>query len=130
MSDYFYIESQLNQLVLTIDGFRRDGLLVMYPPYGGANQLWTKGPNETLVSKMGLVADVMYSHTEEGTNCIGYFPTGNPNQKWKYRNGQIVSLLSDLVIDITDGNENVSTPVRMWHDTGSLQQKWIYTAPD
>ena len=30
----------------------------MYPAYGGANQLWTWEPNDTLVSKMGLVADI------------------------------------------------------------------------
>ena len=81
MSGYFYIQSQLNKLVLTINGFTLGGLLVMYPAYGGANQLWTWGPNDTLVSKMGLVADVGGVNRDTGAKCFGYFPNGGVNQK-------------------------------------------------
>lgn len=125
MSGYFYLQTQLrSQFVLTIDGFTVSGLLAMYPIYGGANQLWKFGPNDTLVSKMGLVADVKDGSTVPKTNCIGYFPTGADNQKWSYENGQIISKLNDLVIDITDADTTVSTPVQMWQNTGEPQQKW------
>ncbi|CAH3159763.1 unnamed protein product, partial [Porites lobata] len=128
MSEYFYIQSQLNNLVLTIDGFTLGGLLAMYPAYGGANQLWTWGPNDTLVSKMGLVADVSGVNRDAGAECIGYFPNGGVNQKWIYRNGQIVSIMNNLVLDIQDGDTTVSTPVQMWQDNGTLQQKWSFVS--
>ena len=126
MSEYFYIQSQLNNLVLTIDGFTLGGLLTMYPAYGGANQLWTWGPNDTLVSKMDLVADVSDVNRDAGAECIGYFPNGGVNPKWIYRNGQIVSIMNNLVLDIQDGDTTVSTPVQMWQDNGTLQQKWFF----
>ena len=126
MSLYFYIKSQLNNLVLTIDGFTQGGLLVMYPAYGGAHQLWTWGPNDTLVSKMGLVVDVSRGNRDAGAECIGYFPNGGVNQKWIYRNGQIVSIINNHVIDIKNGDTTVSTPVQLWHDNGELQQKWCF----
>ena len=122
---YFYIKSQLNQLVLTIDGFTLRGLLVMYPEYGGANQLWTWGPNDTLVSKMGLVADVSDVNRDAVAKCIGYFPNDGVNQKWIYRNDQIASRMNNLVIEIPNGDRKVSTSVQMWHDSGTLQQKWL-----
>lgn len=125
MSGYFYVQTQLqSQSVLTIDGFTVNGLLAMYPKYGGANQLWKWGPNDTLVSKMGLVADVKDGSIVPGTKCIGYFPAGGVNQKWIYENSQIISKMNNLVIDITDANTTVSTPVQMWQNTGKLQQKW------
>ena len=125
MSGYFYIKSQLNQLVLTIDGFKLSGLLVMYPAYGGANQLWKWGPNGTLVSKMGLVADVSDVNRDAGAKCIGYFPNDGVNQKWIYRNDQIASRMNNLVIEIPNGDRKVSTQVQMWQDCGTLQQKWL-----
>ena len=129
MSRFFYIQSRLNQLVLTIDGFSFGGKLLMYPAYGGANQLWSWGPNNTLVSKMGLVADVFQANNDPGTNCIGYCPNGGENQNWQYKNGQIISTMNGLVMEIKDGNTNVATEVQMMHSNiGELKQHWVLVA--
>ena len=46
---------------------------MMYPAYGGANQLWTWEPNDTLVSKMGLVADISGVNRATGAKYIWLF---------------------------------------------------------
>ena len=125
MSNYFYIQSQLNHFVLTIDGFKLDGDLVMYPAYGGANQLWKWGPDDTLVSKMGLVADIKDDNSGSGASCIGWFPNGGANQKWKYENGAIKSTMNGLVMDIAEGDAKVSACVQMWEESGNLNQEWL-----
>ena len=118
MSGYFYVQSQLNQLVLTIDAFTKGGNLVMYPAYGGANQLWKFGPDDTLVSKMGLVAGA------QDTRCIGWLPTGGANQKWQYKNDAIKSTMKYLVMDITKGDTEISATVQISEENGNLSQKW------
>ena len=126
MSNYFYIQSQLsvNKLVLTIDGFQHGGDLVMYPAYGGANQLWKWGPDDTLVSKMGLVADTQGACNEEGTPCIGWNPNNGANQKWLFENDEIKSTMNNLVMDIAEGDKGIAAFVHMWEATGNLNQKW------
>ena len=128
MSNYFYIQSQLNQLVVTIDGFQLDGTLAMYPVYGGANQLWKWGvDNTTLVSKMGLVADIKDASKEEGASCIGWYPNDAVNQKWKFENDEIKSTMNNLVMTIAerDGGTAIAASVQMMEANGNLNRKWI-----
>jgi len=124
MPNYFYLQSQLNQLVLTIDGFKNGGTLVMYPAYGGANQLWQWGGDDTLVSKMGLVVDIQGARDEEGTPCIGWYPNSGQNQKWRYENGTIQSTMNNLVLDVGEEGKGITASVQTWEGTGSLAQKW------
>ena len=79
MSGYFYIQSELNNLVVTVEGFQNDGWLTLYPAYGGANQLWKWGANNRLVSKMGLVADT--KTWDETSKCIANPPLDIDTQK-------------------------------------------------
>ena len=102
MSGYFYIQSKLNQLVLTIEGFQ-GGKLAMYPPYGGANQLWKWGPGDILVSKMGLalgsIGDIIFENPPAPTT---------------------------LVMDLLNGNTEVSAAVGLYGRNGGYSnQKWI-----
>ena len=89
MSSYFYIQSQLKHLVVSVDGFDLGGDLVMYPAYRGANQLWQWGGDNTVVRKMGLVADIQGGCYEKGTSCTRWYPNSGQNQKWMYENGTI-----------------------------------------
>jgi len=86
-------------LCVSIDGFELGGALVMYPAYGGANQLWQWGGDNTLVSKMGLVVDIQGGRNEKGTSCIGWYPNSGQNQKWRYENGTNKSTMNNLLID-------------------------------
>ena len=96
----------------------------MYPAYGGANQLWQWGGDDTLVSKIGLVADIQGARDEEGASCIGWYPNSSRNQKWRYENGTIKSAMNNLVMDIAGGGTGITADVQMCKATGNLDQKW------
>ena len=99
----------------------------MYPAYGGANQLWKWGADNTLVSKMGLVAGFQYVGVSEGANCVGWTPVDNQNQRWRYENNEMKSTLDDsLVMDITDSERKtgVAARVKLQKGNGSSNQKW------
>ena len=123
MPNYFYIQSQLNHFVLTIDGFSLGGDLVMYPAYGGANQLWQWGGDDTLVSKIGLVADIQGARDEEGASCISWYPNSGRNQKWRYESSTIKSTMNNLVMDIAGGGTGITADVQMCKATGNLESE-------
>ena len=116
MSKYFYIRSQLNKLVVTVDGFQCGGYLRLYPAYRGANQLWKWGANNSLVSKMGLVADLY------GSYCVANPPTGIDKQSWQYTN-DLMKNKDDYVMTV-DKTEIASYPY-LAEESGELNQKWI-----
>ena len=132
MSNYFYIQSRLNGLVLTINGLEKGGNLIMYTPYGGANQLWKWGPDGTLVSQMGLVADIQGVNHASGTHCIGWNPNGGANQKWRFDHstGVITSTMNNLVMDVANQDTKMSAHVIMWSRNGGHNQAWNLVSPD
>ena len=124
MTKYFYIQSQLNKLVLTIEGFQCNGLLCMYPAYRGANQLWRWGDGNTLVSKMGLVAD--FQQMGGTKQCVGAIAlTGDKNQAWQYTANEIQNMAdNNLVMAISEAKLNTAAGVILWTRTAGLEQKW------
>ena len=80
--------------------------------------------DDTLVSKIGLVADIQGARDEEGASCIGWKPHSGRNQKWRYENGTIKSTMNNLAMDIADEGTGVTAAVQMWDATESLGQKW------
>ena len=129
--EYCYIQSNLNpQLVLTIGGLKHGEDLVMYPAYGGPNQLW-RLDDPFLVSKIGLVADG--KKLEKGSQCCGWFNHGGDNQKWTYNEDtcEIVSMGNcQLVMDIKGGEDKTTAPVILWEKHGGANQKWKKVTPD
>lgn len=128
MSGYFYKQSKLNQLVLTIEGFQ-GGKLAMYPPYGGANQLWKWGPGDILVSKMGLalggIIDILFQHPP--FSLFASPPGSSMTLNWQYENDELeVTAPTTLVMDLLNGNTEVSAAVGLYERNGGyLNQKWI-----
>ena len=118
MSKYFYIQSQLNNLVVTVDGFQYGGYLRLYPAYGGANQLWKWEANNSLVSKMGLVADL------DGSYCVANPPTGIEQQSWEYTNDLMKNNGENGSVMTVDGTAIASYPY-VAEVSGELNQKWI-----
>ena len=99
----------------------------MYPVYGGANQLWKWGVDNTLVSKMGLVADIKAASEEKRASCIGWYPNDGVTQKWQFENDEIKSTMNNLVMAIAERDEGIAiaASVQMMEATGNLNQKWI-----
>ena len=117
MSKYFYIQSQLNNLVVTVDGFQYGGYLRLYPAYRGANQLWMWGANNSLVSKMGLVADLY------GSYCVANPPTGIKQQSWEYTNTMMKNNGKNGSVMTAGGTAIASYPY-VAKVSGELNQKW------
>ena len=123
MSAYFYIQSLLNNLVVTVEGFRCDGDLRLYPAYGGANQLWKWGANNSLVSKMGLFADYYY-HDPRFIFFAGT-PTGTEKQSWQYANNLMKNNDKDSGYMTVDKTAIVASYPYLAELSGELNQKWI-----
>ena len=134
MSTYFYIQSQLNQLVITIDGSKNGSNLVMYTANGEDNQLWKFGPGDSLVNKMGLVAgvDTWSIFSSPPFPCIAGTPNSIRTLKWQYENDEMKSTIVSLpfqefnyAMDIAHSDTEVSAIVQMYEITGNPNQKWI-----
>ena len=78
----------------------------MYPTYAGDNQLWKLGPDGTLVSKTGLVADIKDKKVAVGPTVSAGFQT-----VVQIKSGAIKSTMNGLVMDIAEGNTKVSAYV-------------------
>ena len=122
MSAYFYIQSLLINLVVTVEGFQCDADLRLYPAYGGANQLWKWGANNSLVSKMGLVAD--YYYHDPRFLCFASTPTGTEKQSWQYANNLLINKGKNGSVMTADGTAIASYPY-LDKVSGELNQKWI-----
>ena len=100
----------------------------MYPAFGGANQLWKWGPDDTLVSKMGLAAYVdSYPHElfQQDYYCYCTTPGSFHTLTWKYKNGAIKNTKLNLVMDVTiRENTGIAAAVSMGQENGNLGQKW------
>ena len=126
MPGYFYIQSKLNQLVLTIEGFN-GGNLAMYPPYGGANQLWKWGPGDILVSKMGLALGGIISDNPP-IHLLASPPGSSTTLNWLYQNDELIEItgLIPLFMDLLKENTEVSAAVGLYERNGGYSnQKWI-----
>lgn len=126
MPGYFYIQSKLNQLVLTIEGFN-GGNLAMYPPYGGANQLWKWGPGDILVSKMGLALGSINPFGNPPFSLVALPPGSSTTLNWQYENDELeVTTPTTLVMDLLYENTEVSAAVGLYGRNGGYSnQKWI-----
>lgn len=100
----------------------------MYPAYGGANQLWKWAVDNTLVSKMGLVADIK---DEKGPSCIGWYPHDGAKQKWQFESNKMKSTMNNLVMTIEERVQGIALAsfIQLREDTGNINQKWTLVPP-
>lgn len=121
MTKYFYIQNQQTKLVATIDGFQLGGKLKLYPAYGGANQLWNWGINNSLVSKMGLVA----AFDKNSWVCIAVLPANASS--WQYTNDLLKTGVGDervCVMTVSHGAD-VASEIFLYDAGADPYQHWI-----
>ncbi|KAL9968188.1 hypothetical protein ACROYT_G026531 [Oculina patagonica] len=119
-SQYFFIASQHNGLVLDISAGKKGGKLVLSEADGGPSQLWRWDEDCRLVSKLDLVADIEGKSKKAGAVCHAWNAHDGLNQKWRFEEGAIKSNLNGLVIDA------VTQLVSMQEVNGTLTQMWYF----
>ena len=139
---YYYIQSQLNGMVLDIKGGNSSAgaSIINYPKKDGAgadNQLWyfvdVGNGQYAIHSKMnGMALDVKGSGGA-GAPVITYPTHGGPNQAWslqfKGTEAFICSGLGkDLVIDVKGANKGAGAEVIVWtkKDYDNDNQQWEF----
>ncbi len=119
-SQYFFIASQKNGLVLDISTGEKGGNLVLGKAHGGPSQLWRWDEDYRLVSKLGLVADIEGKRKKAGAVCHAWNAHDGLNQKWRFEDETIKSNLNNLVIDAA------SLPISMHEVNDTPTQKWYF----
>ena len=123
MGDWFMIQTS-NGLVLDIAGAAQGGRLTIFQAHGGDNQLW-RFEDGCLVSKVGLVADIMGGDRNTGAGVIASTRHGEINQKWSLQGNLIQSKMTGLVMEVKDGKMVSGTEVTMMDKRESSNQKWF-----
>ena len=80
---WHYVQSDLNALVLTIEGSRENGKLILRPKTGESDQLWKIDSDGKLVSKLGYVATIRDASTSACAEVIATTENGGIHQKWR-----------------------------------------------
>merc|ERR1711890_39419 len=122
---WFFIE-HASGLVVDIDGAEESGKLILYEKSGSDNQLWKYDEDDkVLVSKTGLVADVLGANTDEGASVIGYSRNETENQKFKIKGLYIHSKMHDMVFDVQGGDISPRAEIIMYPKQENSNQQFF-----
>ena len=81
--------------------------------------------NGCLVSKVGLVADIMGGDRNIGAGVIASVRHGEINQKWSLQGNLIQSKMTGLVMEVKDGKMVSGTEVTMMEKRENTNQMWL-----
>ncbi len=127
MGEHFYIKSELNGLVLDIEGASQADCakLITWNWNGQGNQKFHYCNNGFLRSAhSGKVLDVE-GGVGQGNKIIQYTPHGGANQRWRFHPDGTIRLDGfDLCLDIEGCNSAPGAHIIAWPYNGGRNQKW------